>query len=184
MLSNKARLRRTRGRSLDSMAGIFAFPNPVNEYAARCTAAIVVVLSVLTLITQSGWGLAVIALGFILRVLFGPRVSPAALLSTRVLVPLLGKTRLVPGPPKRFAQGIGAVLSSLAAVLFFTGTPTAAWILLGILIVAASLEAFAGFCLGCTVFGYLQRAGVIPESVCEACNNIQLRPREAARTGV
>lgn len=179
MLRNKARQPGARGRSLNPMAGIFAFPNPVNEYAARYTAAIVVALSLLTLATQSGWGIVVIAAGFILRVLFGPRISPAALLSTRVLVPWFGRTRLVPGPPKRFAQGIGAVLSTLAAVLYFTGSPVAAWILLGILTVAASLEAFIGFCLGCVIFGYLQRAGVIPESVCEACNNIQLRPRSA-----
>ena len=74
-----------------------------------------------------------------------------------MLIPLLGKTRLVPGPPKRFAQGIGAAVSTTAAVLFATGLAPAAWILLGVLIVAASLEAFAGFCLGCAIFGLLQR---------------------------
>jgi hypothetical protein len=46
---------------------------------------------------------------------------------------------------------------------------------LGVLIVAASLEAFAGFCLGCVIFGFLQRRGLIPQEVCEACNNISLR---------
>jgi len=40
---------------------------------------------------------------------------------------------------------------------------------------AEQLEAFAGFCLGCAVFGFLQRRGLIPEDVCEACNNISLR---------
>ena len=54
---------------------VFAFPNPVNEYAARVTAALVVLLSVVTLLTGFGWGLAVIAAGFWLRVLFGPRIS-------------------------------------------------------------------------------------------------------------
>jgi hypothetical protein len=48
-------------------------------------------------------------------------------------------------------------------------------VLLAVLIAAASLEAFAGFCLGCTIFGFLQRRGLIPEDVCEACNNISLR---------
>ncbi|MGY2745873.1 DUF4395 domain-containing protein [Arthrobacter sp. UYCu723] len=154
---------------------VFAFPNPVNEYSARITAGLVVLLSVVTLLTGFGWGLAVIAVGFWLRLGFGPRISPFGILSVKVLTPLLGKTRLVPGPPKRFAQGIGAALSTAAAILLAAGLAPAAWILLGLLIVAASLESFAGFCLGCAIFGVLQRRGLIPEDVCEACNNIPLR---------
>jgi len=154
---------------------VFAFPNPVNEYSARITAALVVLLSLVTLLIGFGWGLAVIAAGFWLRVLFGPRISPFGILSVKVLTPWLGKKRLVPGPPKRFAQGIGAALSTTAAVLLAAGLAPAAWILLAVLIVAASLEAFAGFCLGCAIFGLLQRRGLIPEDVCEACNNISLR---------
>jgi len=154
---------------------VFEFPNPVNEYAARITAALVVVLSAVTLLTGFGWGLAIIAAGFWLRVLFGPRISPLAQLSVKVLTPWLGRARLVPGPPKRFAQGIGAAVSTAAALLLAAGLAPAAWVLLAVLIAAASLEAFAGFCLGCTIFGFLQRRGLIPEDVCEACNNISLR---------
>jgi hypothetical protein len=163
------------GRGGISWRTVFAFPNPVNEYAARITAGLVVLLSVVVLLTGFGWGLAVIAAGFWLRVLFGPRISPLAQLSVKVLTPRLGKTRLVPGPPKRFAQGIGATVSTAAALLLAVGLAPAAWILLTVLIVAASLEAFAGFCLGCAIFGFLQRRGLIPEDVCEACNNISLR---------
>ena len=68
---------------------VFAFPNPVNEYAARVTAGLVVLLSAVTLLTGFGWGLAVIAAGFWLRVLFGPRISPLAQLSVKVLTPRL-----------------------------------------------------------------------------------------------
>ncbi|MHC6230528.1 DUF4395 domain-containing protein [Arthrobacter sp. MMS24-T111] len=157
------------------MSSLFAFPNPVNEYAARTTAALVVLLAVVTAVTGSVWGLLAIAVGFWLRLLFGPRISPLAVLSVKVITPRLGKVKLVPGPPKRFAQGIGAAVSTAALLLFVSGLGLAAWLLLGILVVAASLEAFAGFCLGCTIFGFLQRRGVIPEDVCEACNNISLR---------
>ena len=157
------------------MSSLFAFPNPVNEYAARVTAALVVLLAAVTAVSGSGWGLLALAIGFWLRLLFGPRISPLALLSGKLITPRLGKVKLVPGPPKRFAQGIGAAVSTAALLLFAAGAAPAAWILLGILVVAASLEAFAGFCLGCTIFGFLQRRGVIPEDVCEACNNISLR---------
>lgn len=154
---------------------VFQFPNPVNEYAARITAGLVVLLALITLLTSWGWGLAILAAGFVLRVLFGPRISPFALLSVKVLAPRVGEAKLVPGPPKRFAQGIGAVISLAATVFYFSGIPLAAWALLVLLIVAASLESFLGFCLGCTIFGFLQRWGVIPASVCEACNQVNFR---------
>jgi hypothetical protein len=154
---------------------VFAFPNPVNEYAARITAGLVVILAGATLLTGSGWGLVLNAAGFWLRVLFGPRFSPLALLSVKVLAPRLGPARLVPGPPKRFAQGMGTVVSTTALILFVTGAAPAAWIALAVLIAAASLEAFAGFCLGCVIFGVLQRRGLIPADMCEACNNLALR---------
>ncbi|UXM90227.1 DUF4395 domain-containing protein [Paenarthrobacter sp. JL.01a] len=154
---------------------VFAFPNPVNEYAARITAGLVVLLAVATLVTGWGWGLVVLAAGFWLRVLFGPRISPLALLSVKVLAPRIGHAKLVAGPPKRFAQGMGAAMTSAAVVLFFTGLQPAAWVVLALLIVAASLESFVGYCLGCAIFGVLQRRGLIPDDICEACNNITLR---------
>jgi hypothetical protein len=156
-------------------SAVFAFPNPVNEYAARITAGLVVLLAGATLLSGSVWGLVLIAAGFWLRVLFGPRISPLALLSVKVLAPRLGSARLVPGPPKRFAQGLGTVVSTTALILFLAGAAPAAWIALAVLIAAASLEAFAGFCLGCVIFGVLQRRGLIPEDICEACNNVALR---------
>ncbi|MDF2049785.1 DUF4395 domain-containing protein [Arthrobacter sp. Cr_A7] len=154
---------------------LFAFPNPVNEYAARVTAGLVVLLALLTAAAGSVWGLLAIAAGFWLRLLFGPRISPLALLSVKVITPRLGKVKLVPGPPKRFAQGMGAFVSTASLLLYAAGAVPAAWTVLGILVVAASLEAFLGFCLGCAIFGLLQRRGLIPAEVCEACNDINLR---------
>jgi hypothetical protein len=83
--------------------------------------------------------------------------------------------RLVAGPPKRFAQGVGAVFSLTASLLVLTGIPGAALVVLAMLLVAASLEAFVGVCLGCKVFALLMRLGVIPETVCEECNDISAR---------
>ena len=103
--------------------------------------------------------------------LTGPRLSPLGLLVTRVVSPRLPfAERPVPGPPKRFAQAIGAVFSVTALVLVLVlGPKTAGYVVLGGLLVAASLEAFAGLCLGCKAFALLMRAGVIPEEVCERC---------------
>ena len=155
--------------------GVFRFPNPVNEKVARTVAALVVVLTVVILISPSPWLLAALALGFWLRVLFGPRVSPFAVLASRVVAPRLGPPRLVPGPPKRFAQGIGAALSAAALITFLLGATTAATVLVAMITAAAFLESVFAICLGCLIFGRLQRIGVIPASVCEACNDIRLR---------
>ncbi|MGA7205611.1 MAG: DUF4395 domain-containing protein [Specibacter sp.] len=150
---------------------IFAFPNPVNEYAARITAGLVVVMALAAVVSGRVWLVGIIAAGFVLRLAFGPRISPAALLSVKVLAPLLGAPKLVPGPPKRFAQGIGAVLSIVAFVLLMTGASLAGWTLMVLLIVAASLESLIGLCLGCIIFGVLQRRGLIPAGICEECAN-------------
>ena len=161
---------------MSSAREAFAFPNPVNDYAARSTAGLVVVLAVVTIIVDHPVLYAVLALGFALRVMSGPTLSPFGQLSVRFIVPKIWrKTKLVPGPPKRFAQTIGLVLTTVALILSLAGAGVAAQITVGLVVVAATLEAVLGFCLGCTIFGFLQQRGVIPESVCEACNNINLR---------
>ena len=78
------------------------------------------------------------------------------------MAPRLGRPKLVPGPPKRFAQGLGLTFSLAAAVCVAVGATTAGWVLVGLLIVAAVLESVFAFCLGCAIFGLLQRAGMIP----------------------
>ena len=148
---------------------IVGFPNPVNEKAARVVAGLVAVTALVALVSQSVWLLWLLAAGFLLRVLSGPRFSPFGLLATRVVAPRLGRPRLVPGPPKRFAQGLGLTFSLLAAIAVTLGATTLGWVLVVLLIGAAVLESVFAFCLGCAIFGLLQRAGMVPESVCEAC---------------
>jgi Domain of unknown function (DUF4395) len=153
---------------------LFSFPNPVNEVSARLVAGGVVLLSAAALLTQEPWVIAIIAYGFLARVLTGPTLSPLGQLVTRVVTPRLGlPERPVAGPPKRFAQGIGAVLSVTAAVLAIGfGEQAAANVLLALLVAAASLESFLGFCLGCKIFAGLMKAGIVPAEVCERCNDI------------
>jgi hypothetical protein len=163
------------------IATFFSFPNPVNELAARTVAAGVVAMSVLAIASRQGWPLIVIAYGFWARVATGPKASPLGQLAVRVVAPRLGAPRLVPGPPKRFAQAIGTAFSTAALVCWFgPGWHLASWVLLGMLAGAALLESAAGICLGCIGFADLMRAGVIPESVCEECAKVSLRHPELA----
>jgi hypothetical protein len=153
---------------------LFAFPNPVNEVSARLVAAGVVALSATLLVFDLPWLLLPLAYGFVARVLTGPTLSPLGQVVTRIVTPALPfAPRPVAGPPKRFAQGIGATLSVAALVLHFgCGMTGAAYLLVGLIVVAASLESIVGFCLGCAVFGLLMRSGAIPDDVCERCHDI------------
>lgn len=154
---------------------LVGFPDPVNEIAARTVAAGVVALAVTYLVTRSPLVLAVLAYGFVARVVTGPTLSPLGRLASSVVAPRLGAPRLVPGPPKRFAQAMGATFSVGALVAHALGAGSVAVVLIAGLTVAASLEAALGFCLGCRIFALLMKVGVIPESVCEACANLSLR---------
>jgi hypothetical protein len=137
-------------------------------------AAGVVLLTIVTLVARTPWLLLVLASGFLARVITGPTLSPLGQLVTRVITPRLPLApRPVPGPPKRFAQGIGFTFSLTALVLTYGFDQwTAAKVVLGLLVAAAFLESALGYCLGCKAFALLMRAGVIPESVCERCNDL------------
>lgn len=164
---------------------LIGFPNPVNEKAARTVAGGVLLLSIATLLLSIAddrwlWIVAPMALGFLARVLTGPKLSPLGQLATKVIAPRLGEPVLVAGPPKRFAQSIGLAVTSTAVVFLAVGIPGATQILLGLMIVAAGLESIFAICVGCQIFAVLMRLGWIPEETCEACNNIWLRlPAEA-----
>ena len=153
---------------------LFTFPDPVNEVSARLVATGVVTMSLAAIALDLRWLTAVIAYGFVARVLTGPTLSPLGQLVTRVVTPRLGvPAKLVPGPPKRFAQGIGAAFSVTAAVLALAFDEWgAAQVVLGMLAGAAFLEAAFAFCLGCKVFALLMRTGVIPAEVCERCDDL------------
>lgn len=170
------------------MSTLIGFPNPVNEKAARTVAGGVLTIAVVTLALSltAGhgwlWVSAALALGFLARVLTGPKLSPLGQLATRVIAPRLGEPKLVPGPPKRFAQAVGLVVTGGATVFVATGHPLGAQVLLGLIIIAAGLESIFAYCLGCAVFGVLMRVGLIPADTCEACNTVQRHLDELARS--
>ena len=155
------------------MRSLFAFPHPVNEVSARLVAGGVVVMTALILALGWYWLLIPLAYGFVARVLTGPTLSPLGQVVTRGITPRINANKPVPGPPKRFAQGIGATLTVGAAIAYFGfGSSTAAAVLVAMVLVAATLESVFAYCLGCKIFALLMRAGVIPTDVCEECNNI------------
>ena len=154
----------------------YPFPNPANETSARLVAAGVIIISAAFLLTNSTLILLALTYGFAARVAVGPAFSPLALFVTRVVTPKLNfNHKFVPGPPKRFAQTIGLTFATSALVLSLLDYSVAAELVIAALIFAATLESVFAICLGCIMFSFLMKLGVIPQSICESCNDITLR---------
>jgi hypothetical protein len=110
-------------------------------------------------------------------VLAGPTFSPLGQFVTRVVTPRIRvEHRLVPGSPKRFAQGVGVAFSGGALAADLLGASTVALVLIVGLVVAATLESVFAFCLGCVVFNRLIAWRIIPASMCNSCADLSLRP--------
>jgi len=158
------------------MKEFFSFPELINEPAARLVASGVLLMSLLSICLISleanfAWiVLLIMTYGFLARVSSGPKISPLALLVTKVLVPKFNMDeKLVPGPPKRFAQSIGLIFSTSIFILWLINFHSVCIFLLSILSIFAFLESVLGYCFACKVFKILISVGLIPEEVCERC---------------
>ncbi len=160
---------------------VFSFPNPVNETSARLVATGVVVQAVLLLVFREWWLLVPLTYGFAARVATGPTLSPLGQFVTRVATPVLERrlqrtdasfrSRQMPGPPKRFAQGVGLAFTACASLAWLLGAPAMALVLIAMLAVAATLEAVFAVCLGCIAYSAIWG--------CADCDDISDRLRRA-----
>lgn len=149
------------------------YPDIVNENVTRIVASTVVFFGVISLLFPNEYTLGILFLGFLLRVSYGPKLEPFVILTSRFLVPWLKISFVpVPGPPKRFAQTIGFLFSLTSIILYYQGYLMSYQIVLATLVFFASLESFLGWCAGCFMFGLLMKVGLIPEEICERCNNL------------
>jgi hypothetical protein len=164
-----------------SAPSIFRFPNPVNETTARLVAGGVVLQAIAFLVLREGWVLVPLTYGFLARVATGPTLSPLGQFATRVATPGLERrlrertpsfaSRRVPGPPKRFAQGIGLAFTAGASAAWLLGAPVVSYVLIGFLVVAATLESVFAICLGCIAYSAIWG--------CADCHDISDRLRQA-----
>jgi Domain of unknown function (DUF4395) len=155
---------------------VFSFPRTINEKAARVVAGVVAVTALVALAAGAQWLLVPLAYGFWARVLTGPTLSPLGRLASSAVAPRLGPPKPVPGPPKRFAQGMGAAITTAGVLAWALGATAIADALLAALLVAATLESAFAFCVGCRIFALLMRAGLVPEEICAECADIRARP--------
>jgi hypothetical protein len=159
------------------------FPTVVDDMTVRLIAAVVLVIGIIALAASQWWLYAVLAVDFSLRAALGPSASPIALLVQRWIRPTVAAAkRPTPGPPKRFAATIGAVLTVAATALWLVSLSTgssvaAAWVVgIGVvMVVFPALESVLGICVGCILFSGLMRVGLVPEEICLDCADITRR---------
>jgi len=62
--------------------------------------------------------------------------------------------------PHRFAQGVGGIVLLPATIAFALNAPVLGWGLAWLVVALAALNLFAGICVGCMMYYWLNRLGV------------------------
>ncbi len=127
-------------------------PSTVDDNAARWVAGIIVALGLLSLWPPAHWLSAVAAADFSIRAWGNRRYSPMRWVAKQITAGLRTPPRFVYAPPKQFAARIGSVMTLGATALYLAGLDGGAILLTVALLSAASLEAFAGFCIACWLY--------------------------------
>lgn len=126
----------------------------VDENVVRITAAQAVIITIITLVTQSPLPALLLAGDFALRA-FTSRVSPLAVVSKAITHSAGIQPRPVFAAPKRFAAGIGFVFALGISLMLYFQLSIAAYIIGGVLVFCAVLESVFKICLGCYVYNWL-----------------------------
>jgi hypothetical protein len=160
-------------------------PLRVNEQTVRGIAFQVFTLSVITVL--SGFSgiyekfpqpviavpvaiTAFLFMDFLIRAIAPSRYSLLAFASKRLNRYIFRfPVRMILLRPKKFAAGIGAVLSGCSLAAVYLDYIPVMQILMSLLAVFSFLEGALGFCAGCRIFALLIKAGLFREELCEDC---------------
>jgi hypothetical protein len=125
----------------------------------RFGAWITTVVLAVVLLTGSGWLLAVQAVVFAVGAFAGLRYAPYGVLFRVLVAPRLGPaTEREDEAPPRFAQLVGFGFALVGTLGYLAGAPLLGAVATGLALVAALLNAAAGFCLGCELYLLVRRA--------------------------
>lgn len=133
----------------------------VDHAALRTNQAMIIGLGVLAFILDQAWLVVFVAL--VMAAGTWVKKPGFGFIHRRLLLPLnlAKKDVLADNPePHRFAQGFGAVVLSFGALALFLGNTPVGWVLVWMVIVLAGLNLFAGFCVGCALYYWLNRLDV------------------------
>jgi hypothetical protein len=109
---------------------------------------------------------ALMGLQLIVGLRFGRRYCLPCLIYFEVIQPRFGEGPIEDARPPRFANIVGAVFLSTAAIAFAVGLSALGWVLTGMVSALAFLAAATGFCVGCEIYKLVARfRGIKPGDV-------------------
>jgi MFS family permease len=133
----------------------------VDHSALRTNQAFIIALLVIAFLINAPWLVALVALVMLLGTAY--KRPGFGLIYIRLLKPanLVRPDVLNDNPePHRFAQGFGGVVLLVALAGFLLGSPVLGWALSWLVVALAALNLFAGFCVGCAVYYWLNRLNI------------------------
>jgi len=125
----------------------------IDQNAARLNGVITVVVLVAAIATPYHWLLGYLVLDFGIKVIVSFRYSPSCRAASFAADRLHLESQLTDSAPKRLAAIIALFMA--CAGLAVSQFPVVYYAVVGTFLVFASLETFAGFCMGCYLFTLL-----------------------------
>jgi hypothetical protein len=134
----------------------------VDHSALRTNQAFIITLLILAFVTDAKWLVAFVGAVMLLGTAF-PKVALFKVVYLRLLKPLKiarPDVRIDNPEPHLFAQGVGGAFLTAATLAFIANAATVGWVLAWIVVALAALNLFAGICVGCLMYYWLNRLGV------------------------
>ena len=133
----------------------------VNENRVRLTALWVLLLVVASFFVYPLPVFIFLVIDFFLRAFNFGKFSPLNILSGAVVKQFKIPNKPIDQAPKRFAAGVGFILSVLVVILLLTDFTKTAFVFSIIFASFAFLESFLSFCAGCYVYTILLKLKII-----------------------
>ncbi len=137
------------------------YPPTIDENISRPVATTVFTIGLITILRpEFNWLVILLFVDFGLRYIH-PKLSPLVWI-TRFISRDILHLDPVPyySPPKRFAIFIGLIITGLMSLMYFLNLQALLIILTVILLFAANLQGFFGYCVGCKVYDLLIKMGI------------------------
>jgi hypothetical protein len=130
----------------------------IDSRAPRTNQAVMGGLALLAFVINAPGLVALLALQFVVGLVFGRRWCLPCVLYFELIQPRIGEGRLEDSRPPRFANQMGAGFLGVATLAFIAGAPTFGWVLVLIMSSLALFGAMSGVCVGCEVYVQIARA--------------------------
>jgi hypothetical protein len=141
------------------------YPPTIDENIFRPIATTVFTVALITLLkTDLNWLVIPLFIDFVLRYLH-PKFSPLVWITKLISKDILHiETLPYYSPPKRFAVLIGAVITGFMTLSYMYQLHQLQMILTVILLIAANLQGFFGYCIGCKIHEFMVKVGFINQN--------------------